>query len=155
MCVGVAVALSGLPVDLVGEHGLGRRVHDRGGEKEVQFLYRDREPLLPVWHEGRLLLARWGCRRGDSRVLPCTGWTLLSTVERGGWNDLDAAEVDIQAAMGWENGVWFRIRRGVRGVLVRDERGRPTAYMVCEPASHYYAVMTRSKRMPALIGERI
>jgi len=29
------------------------------------------------------------------------------------------------------------------------------AYLVCEPASHYYAVMTRSAWMPVLIGERI
>jgi hypothetical protein len=29
------------------------------------------------------------------------------------------------------------------------------AYMLCEPASHYYQVMTRSPRMPVLIDERI
>jgi hypothetical protein len=39
----------------------------------VQFLFRDHTPLLPVWHEGRLLLVRWGNRRGESRRLPCTG----------------------------------------------------------------------------------
>jgi hypothetical protein len=57
--------------------------------------------------------------------------------------------------MGLENGVWFRIREGIRGVLVRDENEVDVVYMVCEPATHYYEVMTRSKRMPVLIGERI
>jgi hypothetical protein len=155
MCVGVAVALSGLPVELVGAHGLGRRVHDRGGEKEVPFLFRDREPLLPVWQEGRLQIVRWGCRRGDSRVLPATGWTWLATVEKGGWAQWSAEPVEVPATLGLEGGVWFRVRQGVRGLLVADERGVPTAYLICEPASHYYGVMTRSERMPCLVGERI
>jgi hypothetical protein len=38
---------------------------------------------------------------------------------------------------------------------VRDEKGVESAYMLCEPASHYYKVMTRSDRMPVLVGERI
>jgi hypothetical protein len=38
MFAGVAVALSELPAELVQQHGLGRRVHDRGGEPEVRFL---------------------------------------------------------------------------------------------------------------------
>jgi hypothetical protein len=40
---------------------------------------------------------------------------------------------------------------GIRGLLVPDERGLAVAYMVCEPASHYYRVMTGSDRMPVLI----
>jgi hypothetical protein len=32
MFSGVALALSELPAELVQQHGLGRRVHDRGGE---------------------------------------------------------------------------------------------------------------------------
>ena len=40
-------------------------------------------------------------------------------------------------------------------MLVPDERGIAVAYMICEPASHYYQVMTRSSRMPVLIEEKI
>jgi hypothetical protein len=47
------------------------------------------------------------------------------------------------------------VRQGPRGVLVQDERGEARVYVVCEPASHSYAVMTRSAWMPVLIGERI
>jgi hypothetical protein len=155
MCTGIALACSELPLGLIERHGLGRRVHGRNGEREVRFLYRDAERLLPVWHEGQLLLARWGCRRGESRALPCTGWAWLATVEAGGWAGFGAESVVIPATLGLENGVWFAVRQGVRGLLVHDEGGVPVAYMLCEPASHYYRVMTRSERMPVLVGEHI
>lgn len=57
--------------------------------------------------------------------------------------------------LGLERGVWFSVREGMRGLLVPDERGCAVAYMICESASHYYHVMTRSSRMPVLIEERI
>jgi hypothetical protein len=38
---------------------------------------------------------------------------------------------------------------------VPDERGLAIVYMLCEPASHYYQIMTRSNRMPVPIEERI
>jgi hypothetical protein len=41
-------------------------------------------------------------------------------------------------------------------LLVHDEGGRPRVYVVCEPSSHYYQIMTRDSRwMATLIGERI
>jgi hypothetical protein len=51
--------------------------------------------------------------------------------------------------------VWFAIQKGVQGVAVRDEQGRAVVFPVCEPARHYYAVMTRSEWMPVLVGECI
>jgi hypothetical protein len=65
------------------------------------------------------------------------------------------AQVVIPAALGLDWGVWFPIRAGVRGLVVRDERGRPVVYVLCEPATHYYQVMTRSPWMPVLVGELI
>jgi hypothetical protein len=44
---------------------------------------------------------------------------------------------------------------GHPGYPLPDERGIAVAYMLCEPASHYYQIMTRSNRMPVLIGERM
>ncbi len=155
MCVGIALAWSEVPLALIERYGLERRTHDRGGEREVRFLYRDREPCLPVWHEGRLRIVRWGNGRRRSRALPRTGWTWLSTVEAGGWGHHDAEPVDIPAMMGLEKGIWYRIRQGIRGLLVADEHGAAVVYMICEPASHYYQTMTRSQRMPVLIEQRI
>src|SRR4051794_41331187 len=121
MCAGIALAVSELPVEFVERHGLRPRVHERGGEAEVRFLYRGPRPVLPVWHEGQLVLARWGCRRGEGLELPLTGWTWLERVERGAWADWGGVEVEVPATMGLDGGVWFVIRRGVRGVLVPVE----------------------------------
>jgi hypothetical protein len=155
MCVGISLAWSDVPTELIKQYGLEHRVHERGGEREVRFLYRDRQPRLPVWRDGRLLFVRWGNGRGQSRFLPRTGWTWLSTVEEGYWRSLNPILIDIPATLGMDRGVWFRIRQGIRGLLVPDERGIAVGYMICEPASHYYQVMTRSNRMPVLIEERI
>jgi hypothetical protein len=152
---GVALALSELPRSLIDRHDLRRRVHDRGGEPEVQFLLRDAERLLPVWHEGRLMLTYWGCRRGESRHLPCTAWTRRATVEAGTWVAWGSAPVLVPATLGLDRGVWYRVRQGVQGVLAEDEHGQARVYVVCEPASHYYHMMTRSDWMPVLVGERI
>src|SRR5262245_22581215 len=110
MCAGIALAWSELPTELIGRHGLERRAHHRGGEREVRFLYRDRVPRLPVWRDGRLQVVRWGNGRGQSRFLPRTGWTWLETIRDGGWRGLDAVPVDIPATLGYERGVWYRVR---------------------------------------------
>lgn len=155
MCMGIALPKSEFSRERVERDRLELRLHDRGGESEYRFLYRERNPRLPVWHEGRLQLAHWGNRDGGSRRLPSTGWTWLATVEEGGWRNAEAAPVDIPAALALERGVWFTVQQGIRGLLVRDENAVQRVYMICEPASHYYRVMTRSSRMPVLIEERI
>jgi hypothetical protein len=155
MLTGVALTLGDLPVELVARHGLKRRVHDRGGETEVRFLFAHRERVLPVWLDGELQVLPWGNRRGESRALPCTGWTRQASVEAGAWGERELQPVVVPATLGLDKGVWYRIRQGVRGVVVADEGGRQRVYVVCEPASHYYRTMTRSDWMPALIGERI
>jgi hypothetical protein len=155
MFAGVALALSELPAELVQQHGLGRRVHDRGGEAEVRFLLHDRERVLPVWLDGQVQVLRWGNRRGQSAGLPTTAWTWLKTLEAGGWGDRVVTPVVIPATLGLDRGVWFRVREGVRGAVVRDEQGQPVAYVLVEAASHYYQVMTKSAWMPVLVGERI
>jgi hypothetical protein len=156
MLSGVALTLSGLPLELITRHGLERRIHERGGEREVQFHFADAERMLPVWHDGRLEVLRWGNRRGESVRLPCTAWTQLDTVENGGWGECGVEPVVIPASMGLDKGVWFGISQGIRSLLAHDERGLPRVYLVCEPSTHYYQVMTRGSRwMPTLIDELI
>jgi hypothetical protein len=156
MLSGTALALSEMPVELIVRHGLERRMCDRGGEREVQFLFADSERLLPVWRNGRLEVLRWGNRRGESARLPCTAWTQRGTIDSGGWGECGVEPVVIPATMGLDKGVWYRIRQGIHGLVAADERGQPRVYVICEPSSHYYQVMTRGSRwMPALIDERI
>src|SRR4051812_31628339 len=99
MCAGIALAWSDLPTDLIGRHGLHRRVYRRGGEPEYRFYFRDRDPRVPIWRDGRLQVVRWGNGRGQSRSLPRTGWTWLETVRRGYWRGSGAIPVDIPATL--------------------------------------------------------
>jgi hypothetical protein len=140
-------------MELEGHPGLPRRAYRRGERVEYRFLCTDRRPCLPIVRDGRLFLARWGNTRGQSRFLPRTNWTWLETVRRGGWQGSGAEMVEIPATFGLERGRWFRVTQGIRGLLVPDERGWAVAYMICEPSSHYYKVMTRAERMPAFIDQ--
>jgi hypothetical protein len=156
MASGIALALSEFPLAMHCRPEVSRRIYRRGGtEAEVRFLYDDREPTLPVLKDGKLELVRWGNGRGRSRRLPRTGWTWKATVEQGGWAGAAPGVVRIPATLALEKGIWYRVRQGMHGLLVMDEHGTESAYMICEPATHYYRVMTRSDRMPALIEERI
>jgi hypothetical protein len=155
MCYGVALAGCEIPTELAVHPGLPRRAFARGKQEEFRFLYSDRRPCLPVVRDGRLFLARWGNGRRQSRFLPRTGWTWLETVHQGGWQNSGAIAVEIAATLGLERGRWYRIRQGIRGLLVPDERGLAVVYMLCEPSSHYYKIMTGSDRMPVLIDQRI
>lgn len=137
---GIALAWSEVPLELIERHLLQRLTHERGGEREIRFYRRSRRPILPVWQDGQLLILPWGRKGG--------GLTWQRTVDDGAWVGAELGE--IRASAGFAGGVWFCIRQGVRGLVAQGE-----AYLIVEPASHYYRVMTRQDRMPVLIGERI
>jgi len=155
MLGGVALALSEMSAELIERFGLQRRLYERGGEQEIQFLLRARERVLPVWLNGQLQIVRWGNRRGQSQALPCTAWTQLATLEGGGWDGWEVQPVIIPATLGLDQGIWYRIREGIRGIVVRAEGGHLSVYLLVEPATHYYQVMTKSAWMPVLLGELI
>jgi hypothetical protein len=48
-----------------------------------------------------------------------------------------------------------QVEIGMRGMLVQDDQGAAYVYMLTEPATHYYEIMCRHNRMPALIDQRI
>ena len=66
-----------------------------------------------------------------------------------------AEEVVIPASMGFDSGIWFAITQGIRGLLVPDEKGEKRVYVICEEASPYYGVMTKSAWMPALVDQQL
>ena len=61
------------------------------------------------------------------------------------WNHIGGIYVDIPANFAYDRGVWVHVRQGIRGILVPDERGNAVCYMVCEPSSHYYQIMTKKR----------
>ncbi len=154
MLAGIALTWSELPLDLIHAENLAGRVHERGGEREVRFYWYDYTPLLPVWYEGKLRILRWGNRRRDCR-LPHTGCTRRTTIEGGGWAHLNPERVRVPATFGVDRGTWFTVKEGVEGIVVPDEREQPVVYVVCEPATEYYRLMTRSEWMPALLHQTI
>lgn len=78
--------------------------------------------MLPVWWEGRIQIVRWGNRDRRDRALPPTGWTWRATVEEGKWVGVEPEPVEVPANYALMNGVWYRVRRGLRGLLVRPPR---------------------------------
>jgi hypothetical protein len=155
MCSGIAIPIDELPESLVQRQRRRLVLRSPGDSHELRFLYRDTYPELPAWHGNRLGIFQWGNRTGRHSSLPRTGWCRLETLEEGFWQELSPEPVEIPAALGLERGVWFLIPEGIRGVLVHDEQGRPYVYMLTQPASHYYQIMTRNARMPVLLGEQI
>lgn len=133
--MGIALARCEVPDELVDR--LSNRVTHRGdGEPEVQFLYRQRPRVLPVWHYGRLV------------IMPWAGWCPLEELESRAWSERRPKQADIPATYCVDRGIWYQVKEGIRGVIVQNQ-----VYPITQPASHYYRVMTRSERMPLLIGE--
>jgi hypothetical protein len=80
----------------------------------------------------------------------------LASIREGYWKGIDAVQVTIPTTYGFDGrGVWYKVQVGIRGLLVPDEHRNAVVYMICEPPSHYYSIMTNSRRMPVLIDERI
>jgi hypothetical protein len=155
MCTAIALAYSELPLALIDDCGLAGRIHDRGGEKEVRFYWQANPTMLPIWWGGKLQVVRWGNKDRAEKKLPPTGWTWQEKIEEGWWSALAPEPVVVPASYGLMNGVWWKVKQGMQGLLVHDREGRPVVYMVCQPSTRYYEVMTRSKWMPALIDEVI
>jgi hypothetical protein len=155
MCTGISISRRDIPDVLVERYRLQRRIVTRSlnVEPEVRFLYRDPSPLLPVCRGSEFVLYPWG-NKNRSR-LPRGGWCQLDWLEAGTWAHLHPEPVEIPAMLGLERGVWFHIHEGVKGVVVHDEQGQERVYMLTQPASHYYQVMTRNERMPVFVGAQM
>lgn len=147
MCQGIALPIHEIPEAMLAR--LADRIVQRDPEagREIQFLFRHPRRLLPVSVDNQLRIMEWGCRRGP---LPVPGWCHREWLESGLWLQLQPQPATIVATLALERGVWYQIREGIQAVVVQNH-----VYMLTEPASHYYRIMTRNNRMPVLIGQRI
>jgi hypothetical protein len=155
MCFGIAIPIDALPEELVLKHQDRVVLREPNASRELRFLFRDPRAELPAWYGNQLAIYPWGNRDDAASRLPRTGWCRQESLESGLWRRLQPEPVEIPAALGLEKGVWFQITEGIRGILVHDATGRPHVYMLTQPASHYYQVMTRHDRMPVLLGQQI
>jgi hypothetical protein len=145
MLTAVAIRRDVIDPDLFHCDPLGQLVRDSPNEADLLFHYSEPCALLPVLHRDRIVLARWGCRRNESRVLPCTGWTTTGTAAaKCYWRSVGGVAVIVPADLGFEGGEWVKLRRPVRAVLAYDERGQPHAFIARESADVNCDVVKRS-----------
>ncbi|HUG20308.1 MAG TPA: hypothetical protein VMM56_15085 [Planctomycetaceae bacterium] len=156
MCSGISIARCEIPESLIDRYRLSNQIIRRGkdADDEFRFLLAERFPVLPVWHEGQFQIFAWG-NRDRHTGLPISGWCRRESLEAGEWSPLQPREVFIPASFGWDRGVWYQIREGIKGVLVCESGGSPHVFVLTQPATHYYQVMTRNHREPVFTGEQI
>lgn len=155
MCEGIAIARWVVPDTMLQGDILRRLVtRSKAAEIELQFHYRDRTPLLPIFWCGELHFVEWGSSSKRS-LLPRAAVCWQEHLEAGRWANLRPEPVDVPACFGYEKGIWYQVTEGMRGIVVADETGKPHAYLLTMPATHYYEIMTRHPRMPVLIGQTI
>lgn len=157
MCDAVSLSIRALPEHYHAHPAIKARIMGRGGEEEVQFFYdrRPSPPLLPILLDGQFRIVRWGNRQRKSKMLPHTGRVEMHELQQGCWQHADFIEVVILGSAALHRGVWFPLLEGIRGIYLRDEHGTPTVFMLMEKPTDYYQIMTKSKVMPALIGDII
>lgn len=156
MCTGITVGRHAVPEKLIKKYNLEERLIQRSeqAEKEILFMQRHRFPLLPVFYQGEVHIMPWGNHDREKNV-PVAWWGELSTLQSGAWSHFSPEPAEILGSFGLERGVWFQIPQGIKGVVIHDQRQRPYVYMLLQPASHYYEVMTGYQREPVFIGEQI
>lgn len=155
----IALSIRELPARYQSHPAITARLWRRceADEEEVVFRYRGKPspPLLPVIYQDQFRIVRWGNPQRHSRHLLPTGTVHAKDLAKPAWKRLQPQDVIIQAQALLHRNVWITVIEGIRGVCVFDEHGIASAYMVIEPATDYYQIMTKSGVMPKLIGEII
>ena len=151
MCGGIAVRWRTVSKELTEQFGL---VTTKIGTEErvLHFSFRDPLPRLPAYYQGKLGIYLWGNRDDKESHLPKTGWCKVESLEAGKWDRLHPESVEIPAIMGREEGVWFPIEKGMKGILVKDEREVPHVFMLTQTATPEYLLMTKHERMPVFLS---
>ena len=77
MCLGIAVPIYDLPEAIIARYGLGERIvqRDPDASREVQFLLRHRQPVLPIQLDNQLRIVEWGNAVGSVRCPTPAGVT--------------------------------------------------------------------------------
>ena len=156
MCTAISVCRHDVTTRLIETYNLEQRFIQRTDHapKEILFEQRHRLPLIPVFYQGEIHVLPWGNRRRDVKV-PLAWSCDVATLESGAWSQYAPDPVEILATFGFEKGVWYQVPEGIRGLVIHDQRDQPYVYLLLEPASHYYQVMTGYDREPVFVGEQI
>lgn len=164
MCKGISILRSRINKELLEDLHARRQLQRQlfsasaEAEEELQFMFTDPVPRLPVMHDGQMRIYAWGNRNGDAPGLEHykTGWCREESLEAGKWRWLEPEQVIVPANYGHDKGRKFMIEQGIRGIVVRDKDETPHVYMITRASSHVYEVMTGGHdRMPVLVEQDI
>lgn len=157
MCNGIALDETSVTEELEYAHIAAFRKVLRGNSARVEyhFLFEHTPRELPVWYQGRLQIIPWGHNSRTRNNIPNYGICKKESLNAGSWNHLHPQPVKIPAVFVLDRGVWYHCSEGIQGILIYDREKQPVVYVLTQPASHYYTVMTRNERMPVFFGESI
>lgn len=145
MCQAIRYNQHEFPEEMLKQHQL------RCIDNEVRVYYAHKKALLPVLLNGENQLIKWGNK--ENFKIPKTGFCKKESLEAGKWRWLHPIPVTIPASAGLMNGIWFQIREGIQGIIIKNEQGGEHCYIVTQPATHYFKTMTGAERMPVLINQ--
>ncbi|MDX9971257.1 MAG: hypothetical protein RBS56_05130 [Candidatus Gracilibacteria bacterium] len=118
---------------------------------EVLVRLVDKYAYLPVGSANGTFLARWGmCLKNSKTPLR---FCRNESLESGKWASFSPTIVEIPVCLALSMGVWFQVRKAISGVLVENFSGERCVFVLTKPSTHYFEVMTGSKRMPVLINQ--
>lgn len=129
---------------------LSTLLHLRSGE-EIRMNVNHPSAVLPIEHNGENHLIEWGNK--TSNKLPKTGYCKQESLKAGKWRWLEPQPIKILASFARTNGVWYQVREGIEGILIYDDLNIPHCFMLTQPSTHYFKIMTGNERMPALINQ--
>ena len=152
MLKAIALARHILPVEMIKDHQLETRTIDRGGEKEIRFVWYTRERVMPCWVDDQLQLVTWGCRRKEPSPssVPLTQAVRLESLQSGAlepWHPKVALVPASAILVG--RGVWISMQEaGMLQAVVLLDGEKPRIYLLMVEADHYWHVMTGDTWMP-------
>lgn len=118
---------------------------------EVLVRSNDKYSFLPVYLTGNVDLVKWGIKVPKS-IFPIR-FCKIESLNEGKWQWLFPKQVSIPVSFALCKGVWFQVRQGISGIFVENIRGERCVFVLTKPSTHYFEVMTGSKRMPVLINQ--
>ncbi len=118
---------------------------------EVRIYFAKQGALLPVLMNGQNQLVGWGNK--ENLKIPKTGFCKIESFETGKWAWLHPIPVNIIASSALVNGVWFQVKQGIQGLIIKSELGTRHCYMLTQPSTHYFKTMTGAERMPLLVNQ--
>ena len=111
----------------------------------------DKRPYLAIEYRGQNYLVLWG--GGYNSGLPETGFCKIESFKKGKWSYLKPKKVLILASTACTNGIWYQVRLGIEGLLVKDKNKNPRVFVFTQSSTHYFKTMTGAERMPILRGQ--